>query len=275
MASSSEAGSQLVKFKALPTHLQFNPYITSGYRRPLGTRDCMKSVCYTHNESLNIYSHAFFVIFFLLSFIQYVRVWQYNQNPVVSLFILIDYFATTLPFGLSVLYHTFMCHSGGYPVYLVMLRIDIAGIWLLATFGELENIYVTLYFYSILRTAGISLYVIFSILIFHNLMFNNNKKTRSLLFTFQFLLRVLVIIIRLSPYGCGQKHYYFIVLEICNSVGVVINALHIPERWLANVKMNYFLNGHTIMHFLIPFGIIFARQGFLIDMEWLLEQSQS
>ena len=67
---------------------------------------------------------------------------------------MIDYIATVLPFGLSVLYHTFMCHNGGKPVYQRMLRVDVAGIWLLATFGELQNIYVTLYFYHILRITG-------------------------------------------------------------------------------------------------------------------------
>lgn len=97
---------------------------------------------------------VFFVVYFLFSFSQYYQVWENNQSVMVSLFIMIDYIATVLPFGLSVLYHTFMCHKGGKPVYQRMLRVDVAGIWLLATFGELQNIYVTLYFYHILRIAG-------------------------------------------------------------------------------------------------------------------------
>lgn len=58
MASTSEAKLRLVKYTELPGHLQFNPYIYGGYRRLMGTKDCLKSLLYLHNESFNIYSHG-------------------------------------------------------------------------------------------------------------------------------------------------------------------------------------------------------------------------
>ena len=48
----------LVKLCDLPQHLQFNPYILTGYRKPMTSRQCISSLCYWHNESFNIYSHS-------------------------------------------------------------------------------------------------------------------------------------------------------------------------------------------------------------------------
>lgn len=48
----------LCKLKDLPEHLQFNKDILTGYRRPMGAKDCVRSWKYLHNESFNCYSHS-------------------------------------------------------------------------------------------------------------------------------------------------------------------------------------------------------------------------
>ena len=49
----------LCKVDDLPSHLQFNKDILSGYRRPMSGWDCVRSWWeYVHNESFNCYSHG-------------------------------------------------------------------------------------------------------------------------------------------------------------------------------------------------------------------------
>lgn len=49
----------LVKFSDVPAYLQFNQYILTGYRPPnLSLLDCIKSLAYLHNETVNILTHG-------------------------------------------------------------------------------------------------------------------------------------------------------------------------------------------------------------------------
>lgn len=50
--------SDLLQWKDMPQHLQFNPYVLTGYR-PLQTiRGCINSLFYMHNETINILTHG-------------------------------------------------------------------------------------------------------------------------------------------------------------------------------------------------------------------------
>lgn len=52
--------SVLLQWKDMPQHLQFNPYVLTGYR-PLQTfKGCMSSLFYMHNETINILTHGKF-----------------------------------------------------------------------------------------------------------------------------------------------------------------------------------------------------------------------
>lgn len=49
----------LVPKEAVPEYLQFNPWILEGYRRPnMSSLECIKSLFYFHNESINIFTHG-------------------------------------------------------------------------------------------------------------------------------------------------------------------------------------------------------------------------
>lgn len=51
--------SLLVPKEAVPEYLQFNPWILEGYRRPnMSSLECIKSLFYFHNESINIFTHG-------------------------------------------------------------------------------------------------------------------------------------------------------------------------------------------------------------------------
>lgn len=48
----------LLKRNDLPKHLQFNPYIETGYRPLLSAWGCLMSLFYFHNETINIITHG-------------------------------------------------------------------------------------------------------------------------------------------------------------------------------------------------------------------------
>lgn len=52
-------GQSLCKVTDVPSYLQFNPFILSGYRKPCMTSyECLKSLLYFHNETINIMTHG-------------------------------------------------------------------------------------------------------------------------------------------------------------------------------------------------------------------------
>ena len=53
---------QLLQWKDMPRHLQFNPYIYSGYRPLMSVWGCLNSMFYLHNETINIFTHGKFVL---------------------------------------------------------------------------------------------------------------------------------------------------------------------------------------------------------------------
>lgn len=48
----------LLHWKDMPRHLQFNPYIFTGYRPLLSIWGCIHSLSYIHNETINIITHG-------------------------------------------------------------------------------------------------------------------------------------------------------------------------------------------------------------------------
>lgn len=48
----------LLQWKDMPQHLQFNPYVLTGYRPLQGIKGCLSSLFYVHNETINILTHG-------------------------------------------------------------------------------------------------------------------------------------------------------------------------------------------------------------------------
>lgn len=51
-------GKKLLLFDAMPKHLQFNPFVYTGYRQQMNAWECIVSLTYLHNETINILSHG-------------------------------------------------------------------------------------------------------------------------------------------------------------------------------------------------------------------------
>ena len=49
---------KLLTFQQIPTHLRFNRFVLSHYRAPANWKGCLMSLCYMHNETINILTHG-------------------------------------------------------------------------------------------------------------------------------------------------------------------------------------------------------------------------
>lgn len=56
---------KLYTFHEIPIHLKDNPFIFNGYRAFYSFKQCLKSLWFLHNESVNIWSHLFGSLLFL------------------------------------------------------------------------------------------------------------------------------------------------------------------------------------------------------------------
>ena len=52
----------LRRWSDMPKHLQFNPHIRTGYRPLMTVGQCLRSLFYIHNETVNIMTHGEFGI---------------------------------------------------------------------------------------------------------------------------------------------------------------------------------------------------------------------
>lgn len=188
----------------------------------------------------------------------------------MRLFVIVDILITTLPFLFSIIYHTFMPHSGGKQLYQRLLKTDIFGVWFTTTFGSLSSIYVSLYCVPTIRQLYLLIYLLLSLIILYYLVVLDCKRQRVAAFTIQFCLRSLIHLIRLTPLVTAgtSAFYYYLLMNIFSSIGALINALHIPECWFPG-KCDYMLNGHSLMHIIAFLSLAVGRQGTLIDFAWL------
>lgn len=49
---------ELLHWRDMPKHLQFNPYVLTGYRPLQDWCGCVRSLFYFHNETINILTHG-------------------------------------------------------------------------------------------------------------------------------------------------------------------------------------------------------------------------
>jgi len=213
-------------------------------------------------------------LYFIYSIRDYYSIWPSNPNTtsIVTVFIVNDFLCSTVPFTLSTVYHTFMPHHSGPHTYQWLLKTDILGVWFVCTFGPLSSIYNGLYCTPMLLTLYLMIYSTLSAYVLFYLMFVDCKQKRAGALTAQFVMRVLMLPIRLSSISQASVSAvrYYSVVECISAVGALVNAFHVPERWLPG-RLDYIANGHNLMHVAAVLCVLIGRQAFLCDMQWLNE----
>jgi len=208
--------------------------------------------------------------FAVTSLSDYGSVWSESNPVIVKYFIILDYISCCFPFIVSVLYHVFMPHDSGSGTYNILLKLDVCGVWFSCTFGSLSLIYCSLHCRPWLRDCYLLLYAIISFICLLRLIVSSSAKARVVPLTIQFWFRTATHFVRLTPIGSGNPSAipYYIIMDCIAGPGALINALHIPERWIPG-KVDYMFNGHNLMHIAAFASIATCRKGFLLDMLWL------
>ena len=108
-------------------------------------------------------------------------------------------------------------------------------------------------------------------------------------FTAPFIIRVLCLILRLSPHGGGAPNttQHVILQDLLAILGGYIGAVNIPERWLLFItivmlllimycvtrwfpgKLDTFFNSHHIMHVLVVAAVWQMHQAAELDLVWM------
>ncbi|KAH6656421.1 mPR-like GPCR protein [Truncatella angustata] len=134
----------LLPFEDIPDWYQDNPWIRRGYRPVSNSaKTCIRSWAGLHNELVNIHSHLFAAIAFLLAEAYILEPLHRRYSgvsagdyAVLAIFLL----TATTCFGFSAAYHTLINHSQ--KVEAIWLRLDFVGIILLIVGSFISGIYV-------------------------------------------------------------------------------------------------------------------------------------
>ena len=139
----------------VPSWLRDNEYVLTGYRpAPLGSlRECIQSLEYVHNETVNIYTHLLgFLLFASLPlYAYYYGSWPWPLPMDVEKFTTQDllvfttfFVGVTTCFFLSTTYHVVACHSPG--VQKLAKRLDYLGIVILMWSSTVSSVYYGFYY---------------------------------------------------------------------------------------------------------------------------------
>ena len=208
--------------------------------------------------------------FAIVSLFDYNSIWYEGVPVIVKCFIVLDYLSSCVPFIASVLYHVFMPHKSGQGTYNLLLKLDVFGVWFSCSVGAFSLIYCSLHCSPWMRNCYLLVYAVVSCVCLSRLITSTSAKDRVTPLAIQFCFRTTTHFVRLTPIGSGHPSAipYYIITDAISGPGALINALHIPERWLPG-KVDYMFNGHNLMHIAAFASIATCRKGFLLDMWWL------
>ncbi|MEQ2194230.1 hypothetical protein XENOCAPTIV_025697, partial [Xenoophorus captivus] len=170
----------------------------------------------------------------------------------------------------SVVYHLFMNHEGGEPVYHTLLKLDVCGICMINTLGALPIVYITLWCYPFIRTVSLLVYILLSIYGIYCAVTARSSVRRLRSFAWQALFRLSFFLLRWVGMGGGSPTSlrHFLMMDALAVLGGVINITRIPERFRPGL-FDYWCNSHQIMHVLVVGSILYLHWGVLDDLLWI------
>ncbi|KAF6271658.1 progestin and adipoQ receptor family member 4 [Rhinolophus ferrumequinum] len=170
----------------------------------------------------------------------------------------------------SVLYHLFMCHQGGSPVYTRLLALDMCGVCLVNTLGALPIIHCTLACRPWLRPAALVAYTMLSGVAGWRALTAPSTSARLRAFGWQAGARLLVFGARGVGLGSGAPGSLpcYLRMDALALLGGLVNVARLPERWGPG-RFDYWGNSHQIMHLLSVGSILQLHAGVVPDLLWV------
>ncbi|KAI1278727.1 Progestin and adipoQ receptor family member 4 [Halotydeus destructor] len=262
---------ELCSITDVPKYLRFNPYILTGYRSPqLTYSQCLYSLCYFHNETLNIMTHVISLAIFVVYMPNQIP-WEEINYKWLPYTHIIGSFSSWI--GSSV-YHLFMNHKHGEQFYFDLLRWDVVGIWVTQAVGASTTVYTSVYRFPLwLQIGFIGVYVILSLRALKDSMVANSPSKRVLGFAYLFAMRIIAFGMRRKTIQDGDASplIHIVMQEIWPVLGSCIAAARVPERWFPG-KFDLWLNSHNLMHVLVVLGALHMHWATCSDLIWLSKQ---
>ncbi|XP_064425700.1 progestin and adipoQ receptor family member 4 isoform X2 [Latimeria chalumnae] len=170
----------------------------------------------------------------------------------------------------SVLYHLFMNHEGGAPIYHTLLTLDMCGVCMVNTLGAMPIIYCSLLCYPTTRHIALLGYTLLSSYAIFCAVTAQSNVTRLQSFAGQAFFRFLFFFLRWydTGYGSPTSLRNFLIMDALALLGGIINVARIPERWKPG-KFDYWFNSHQIMHVLVVGSILHLHWGVVDDLLWI------
>ncbi|XP_062539697.1 progestin and adipoQ receptor family member 4 [Armigeres subalbatus] len=256
----------LLQWKDMPQHLQFNPYVLTGYRPLQGVKGCLSSLFYVHNETINILTHGIPIVY-ILATVPAMMPWE-KEYRFLSWCHLVG---SVAPWCGSFVYHLFMNLELGESAYYRLLQLDMFGIWMSQSFGALPMVTATVFCLSWpLKWLLIISYSLLCIWGLFKAMTASSPWQRRLCFGLPFMMRIMLTLLRISKLGGGNPSSltHVFLQDAVSAVGGVIGAMHIPEKWFPG-SVDIYLNSHNIMHVLVVMAVYSMHQATIRDIEWM------
>ncbi|XP_058128121.1 progestin and adipoQ receptor family member 3 [Anopheles coustani] len=247
---------KVVCYEEAPEHLQFNPFIRTGYRTYLSVRLCLESMFWWTNETVNIWSHVFGLFVFLLLAYYDTAMLQIQATTVDKVIVGMLLCAFQLCMIFSSIYHTFSCHSAS--SYDRLLAFDLFGIALSLLAIFMSGIYYAFwcnqplrYFYMI--TIGV-IFTAAMILQVPRLKVPSHVK--------------MVAFVAWAAYGIVPTlHWYYVMggsestmvklfiprvlmMYLLSGLAFLIYVTKIPERWYAG-RFDCIGHSHNLWHLIV------------------------
>ncbi|XP_054266798.1 progestin and adipoQ receptor family member 4 [Macrosteles quadrilineatus] len=255
----------LLQWQDMPKHLQFNPYIHTGYRPILSVWGSIASLFYFHNETVNILSHGLPIVY-ILTVVPKHMPWE------SSVFLSWCHIAGSVaPWVGSFTYHLFMNLHLGESCYYRLLQLDMLGIWISQSFGALPmvraSVYCLPYFLQWLVVAS---YAGGSVLGLIKAMNAWSPWKRRLCFATPFLMRSVLCILRYSRFGGGHPDSFIhcVMQDVLSLLGGAIGAMRVPEKWFPG-RLDLYFNSHNIMHVLVVCAVYSMYRATVQDLQWM------
>ncbi|XP_055699938.1 progestin and adipoQ receptor family member 4 [Phlebotomus papatasi] len=257
---------ELLSWADMPQHLQFNPYVLTGYRPLQTVRGCMYSLFYWHNETINILTHGIPIVY-ILAIVPALMPWE-NDFRFLSWCHIIG---AVCPWIGSFVYHLFMNLEKGECIYYKLLQLDMLGIWISQSFGALPMVTATVFCLGWkLKWSLILAYCMLSLWGLYKAMTALSPWQRRLCFLLPFMMRVLLTMLRTLKLAGGNPAAltHVFLQDAVSALGGMIGALHIPEKWFPG-SVDLYLNSHNIMHVLVVLAVYSMHQATVSDLDWM------
>ncbi|KAK2791460.1 hypothetical protein FQN53_002569 [Emmonsiellopsis sp. PD_33] len=277
---------QLLSASEVPSWYAHNPFLRTGYRPVNGSaRRCLNSLRFTHNETVNIYSHLIPAAIALASN-GFLHLYFHDRYPTASLVdrLAVHFYLTTsvLCFGVSSIYHTLVCHSEAHSD--LWARLDYVAIILQTVGSFVSGIYVTFYCKPGLQKlywtmTGVLGLVSTIIVVSPRFQSSRWRQLRLCTFVATGLSGLLPIIHAASIYPYAQLNQqaglgYYLVEGLALIIGVVFYATHFPESWKRE-RFDIWGASHQIFHIFVVLAAAIHVCGLLAVFDWIYKNDPS